>query len=235
MGSDYFQLDGKPLPVVGTTYMSSDVSRMYLMLPNAYVWDRDMEQIRAAGLNMIRTGLWTAWKPELAANGQMSEDALRTVEAFLMCARHNGLPVQFNLFAFYPDEFGGENGYLDPTALAAEERYAESLVARFHDLPFLAWDLINEPSANRNLWRTLPDYDPFEQAAWRKWIAARYPDRARLLARLGRAFTGHRAQLAGAADRSRAGDCWAGSAGTASRGGVSARCGAQRVQSAEGL
>ncbi|MFY9744861.1 MAG: hypothetical protein WAK25_01155, partial [Acidobacteriaceae bacterium] len=181
VGSDYFQLDGKPLPVVGTTYMSSDVSRMYLMLPNAYVWDHDMAQIRAAGLNMIRTGLWTAWKPELAANGQMSEDALRTVEAFLMCARHNGLPVQFNLFAFYPDEFGGENGYLDPTALAAEERYAESLVARFHDLPFLAWDLINEPSANRNLWRTLPDYDPFEQAAWRKWIAARDPDRARLL------------------------------------------------------
>ncbi|MGB9031169.1 MAG: hypothetical protein WCC27_13700, partial [Acidobacteriaceae bacterium] len=67
VGSDYFQLDGKPLPVVGTTYMSSDVSRMYLMLPNAYVWDHDMAQIRAAGLNMIRTGLWTAWKPELAA------------------------------------------------------------------------------------------------------------------------------------------------------------------------
>jgi hypothetical protein len=181
VGSDYFQLDGKPLPVVGTTYMSGDVSRMYLMLPNAYVWDRDMAQIRGAGLNMIRTGLWTAWKPELAANGQMSEDALRTIEAFLMCARHNGLPVQFNLFAFYPDEFGGENGYLDPAALHAESVYAESLVARFSDVPFLAWDLINEPSANRNLWRTLPDYDAFEQAAWRRWIAERYPDHAALL------------------------------------------------------
>jgi hypothetical protein len=181
VGSDYFQLDGKPLPVVGTTYMSGDVARMYLMLPNAYVWDHDMAQIRAAGLNMIRSGLWTAWKPELAANGQVSEDALRTVEAFLMCARHNGLPVQFNLFAFYPDEFGGVNGYLDPAALQAESRYAESVVARFSDVPFLAWDLINEPSANKNLWRTLPDYDPFEEAAWRKWIAARYPDRAKLL------------------------------------------------------
>ncbi len=40
VGTDYFQLDGKPLPVVGTTYMSSDVSRMYLMQPNAYVWDQ---------------------------------------------------------------------------------------------------------------------------------------------------------------------------------------------------
>ncbi|HKR27350.1 MAG TPA: hypothetical protein VJS11_07835, partial [Acidobacteriaceae bacterium] len=41
--------------------------------------------------------------------------------------------------------------------------------------------LINEPSANRNLWKTLPDYDPFENAAWRKWIAERYPDKAKLL------------------------------------------------------
>jgi hypothetical protein len=111
----------------------------------------------------------------------MSEPAMRSVEAFLMCARHNDLPVQFNLFAFYPDEFGGENGYLDPAALNAESLYAQSLVERFHAVPFLAWDLINEPSANRNLWRTQPDYDAFEQAAWRKWIADRYPDRAKLL------------------------------------------------------
>ncbi len=180
-GSDYFQLNGKPLPVVGTTYMSGDVSRMYLIQPNAYVWDQDMAQIHGAGLNMIRTGLWTTWKQLLTPNGQMSEDGLRTIEAFLMCARHNGLPVQFNLFAFYPDEFGGVNGYLDPAALQAESRYAESVVARFSDVPFLAWDLINEPSANKNLWRTLPDDDSFEQAAWRKWIAERYPDREKLL------------------------------------------------------
>ncbi len=181
VGSDYFELNGKPLPVVGTTYMSGDVSRLYLLLPNAYVWDHDMAQIRAAGLNMIRTGLWTTWQRELAPDGEMSEAALRTIEAFLMCARHNNLPVQFNLFAFYPDEFGGENGYLDPVALHAESHYAQSLVARFHAVPFLAWDLINEPSANKNLWQTMPDYDPFEQATWRKWIADRYPDRTKLL------------------------------------------------------
>ncbi len=181
VGPDYFELNGKPLPVVGTTYMSGDVSRLYLLLPNAYVWDRDMAQIRAAGLNMIRTGLWTAWRHLLAPNGEMSEAALRAVEAFLMCARHNDLPVQFNLFAFYPDEFGGENGYLDPGAVRAESLYARSLVERFHAVPFLAWDLINEPSANKNLWKTLPDYDPFEQAAWRTWVAKQYPDQAKLL------------------------------------------------------
>jgi len=181
VGSDYFELDGKPLPVVGTTYMSSDVQRLYLMRPNAYIWDRDMAQIRGDGLNMIRSGLWSAWDPELAPNGEVSEDALRTIEAFLMCARHNNLPVQFNLFAFLPENLGGVNPYLDPVAWRAQALYVSSLAQRFHDVPFLAWDLINEPSANGNLWKELPIGDPFEQQAWRKWLTAKYPDQAALL------------------------------------------------------
>jgi hypothetical protein len=181
VGTDYFELDGKPLPVVGTTYMSGDLARMYLMKPNAYVWDQDMALIHGEGLNMIRTGLWSGWDPELAPNGEMSEDALRTVEAFLMCARHNHLPVQFNLFAFLPENLGGENGYLDPVAWRAQALYAGSIARRFHAVPFLAWDLINEPSANGNLWKTLPSGDAFEEAAWRKWLAGRYPNQAALL------------------------------------------------------
>ena len=181
VGTDYFELDGKPLPVVGTTYMSSDVDRMYLSKPNAYVWDQDMAQIRGEGLNMIRSGLWSGWDPLLGPNGDMSEDALRTIEAFLMCARRHGLPVQFNLFAFLPENLGGENAYLDPVAWQAQARYVDSMARRFHAVPFLAWDLINEPSANTNLWKTLPVGNAFEQAAWRKWLATRYPDQAALL------------------------------------------------------
>src|SRR5579883_372427 len=181
VGPDYFTLDGKPLPVVGTTYMSSDVQRMYLIKPNAYVWDRDMAQIHSNGLDMIRTGLWTAWQPLLNSNGEVSETALRTIEAFLMCARHNHLPVQFNLFSFYPGNFGGENGYLDSAGLHAQKEFVRSLVGRFHAVPFLAWDLINEPSANENLWKEEPQGDIFEQKPWREWLAKRYPNRADLL------------------------------------------------------
>jgi hypothetical protein len=181
VGTDYFDLDGKPLPVVGTTYMSSDVARLYLSKPNAWVWDQDMAQIHGEGLNMIRSGLWSGWDPLLAPDGEMSEDALRTIEAFLMCARHNHLPVQFNLFAFLPENLGGVNAYLDPVAWQAQSRYVSSIAGRFHSVPFLAWDLINEPSANTNLWKTQPAGDPFEQTAWRKWLAARYPDQAALL------------------------------------------------------
>ncbi len=115
VSSDYFQLDGKPVPVVGTTYMSSDVARLYLSKLNAWVWDQDMAQIHGEGLNMIRSGLWSGWDPLIGPDGRMTEDALRTIEAFLMCARHNHLPVQFNLFAFLPENLGGENPYLDPS------------------------------------------------------------------------------------------------------------------------
>jgi len=182
VGSDYFRVDGKPLPVVGTTYMGSDVHRLYLTEPNAAIWDRDMAQIHAAGLNMIRSGIWTGWSQLTKPDGTFREETLRTIEAFLMTARHNDLPVQFNLFAFLPDSLGGENAYLDPVALEAQDHYVHSVVERFHDVPFVAWDLINEPSANKNLWRTVPQGDPMEQFAWRKWLSQKYADEAALLA-----------------------------------------------------
>ena len=181
VGADYFALDGKPLPVVGTTYMASDVNRLYLAKPNAYLWNRDMRQIHDAGLNMIRSGIWTAWDLLVNSDSSMSEDTLRAIEAFLMTARRYGLPVQFDLFAFLPDAFGGGHAYLDPTARQRQDRYVSSVVERFHDVPFLAWDLINEPSANENAWKTLPQPGPFEEAAWRAWLEQRYPDRAALL------------------------------------------------------
>lgn len=177
-GTDYFKLNGKPLPVVGTTYMSSDVQRLYLVKPNAYVWCRDLSGIQRDGLDMIRTGLWSAWQPELAPDGEMSEEGLRAVEAFLMCARRANLPVQFNLFAFLPDSMGGVNPYLDPVALRAQSLYVNSLVRRFHNIPFLAWDLINEPKAS---WKPGRNGDAFERVAWRKWLDKRYPNQAALL------------------------------------------------------
>ena len=45
---DYFEMDGAPLAVVGTTYMSSEVQRLYFDHPNVFVWERDLAQIHAA-------------------------------------------------------------------------------------------------------------------------------------------------------------------------------------------
>jgi hypothetical protein len=179
---DYFELDGLPLAVVGTTYMSSEVQRLYFDHPNVYVWNQDLSQIHAAGLNMIRTGWWTGWDKFCDENGQPYERTLRTLEAYLMTARKNGLPVQFNFFAFLPDVLGGANAFLDPQAVRRQQTLISSVVARFHDVPFLAWDLINEPSFSEHLWRMRPNGDPIELAEWNRWLSERYPDRAKLAA-----------------------------------------------------
>jgi len=179
---DYFELNGHPLAVVGTTYMSSEVQRLYFDHPNVYVWNEDLAQIHGAGLNMIRTGWWTGWDKFCDENGRPYERTLRTLEAYLMTARKYGLPVQFNFFAFLPDVLGGANAFLDPEAVRRQKTLISSVVARFHDVPFLAWDLINEPSFSQHLWTMRPSGDPIEIAAWNAWLSRRYPDRAKLAA-----------------------------------------------------
>lgn len=179
---DYFELDGRPLAVVGTTYMSSEVQRLFFEHPNVYVWNQDLAQIHDAGLNMIRTGWWTGWDKFCDENGQPYERTLRTLEAYLMTARKYGLPVQFNFFAFLPDVLGGENAFLDPEAVHRQQTLISAVAARFHDVPFLAWDLINEPSFSQHLWTMRPNGDLIELAAWNAWLNERYPDKAKLAA-----------------------------------------------------
>ena len=179
---NFFELDGHPLAVVGTTYMSSEVQRLYFEHPNVYVWDRDLNQIHTAGLNMIRTGWWTGWDKFSDETGQPYEKVLRTLEAFLMTARKNGLPVQFTFFAFLPEVLGGVNPYLDPEAVRRQQTLVACVVARFHGVPFLAWDLINEPSISEHLWTMRPQGDPIELERWNEWLNRRYPDRASLAA-----------------------------------------------------
>lgn len=178
--SNYFELNGKPLAVVGTTYMASDVQRLYFDHPNVYVWNEDLGQISNAGLNMIRTGWWTGWDKFCDEEGRPYERTLRTMEAFLMTARRHGLPVQFEFFAFLPDVLGGENAYLDPQAVRRQTNLISSVADRFHDVPFLAWDLINEPSFSKYTWKMRPNGDAFELSAWNRWLDSRYPDRAAL-------------------------------------------------------
>jgi hypothetical protein len=177
---DYFELDGKPLAVIGTTYMSSDVQRLYFEHPNVYVWDQDLKQIHDAGLNMIRTGWWTGWDKFCDENGLPYERTLRTLEAYLMTARKYGLPVQFNFFGFLPEVLGGVNPYLDPEAVRKQKTLIATIAARFRDVPFLAYDLINEPSFSKHLWTMRPNGDPIEAEKWNEWLNKHYPSREAL-------------------------------------------------------
>ena len=174
-GPRAFARGGDPYPVTGTTYMASDVHRKFLFEPNPWLWDRDFDAMKSAGVNLVRTGIWTGWKRLMPRLGELDEGALRALDAWLLTARRHDMPVIFTLFAFLPETWGGENPYLDPAAVDAQRAFVTALARRYARMHELAWDLINEPSfCNPNhLWSCRPNYDRFERAAWASWLAKR--------------------------------------------------------------
>ncbi len=176
-GRDWLFKDGRPFPVVGTTYMASDAAREFLFEPNPLVWDRDFAAMRGAGVNMIRTGIWTGWRRIALSPGAFDEGVLRAIDAFVLTAAENGIMVCFNLFAFSPPGNGGTNPYLDPRALRWQKDFATAIASRYRDCGWIHYDLINEPSYTppNDLWKTLPIGDGYERAAWSDWLLKRHP------------------------------------------------------------
>ncbi len=193
---------GKPIAVAGTTYMAGDVQRNFLLEPNPWIWRRDFGAMKEAGINLVRTGIWYGWKRIMLEPGRLDEAVLRAMDAFLLAAQEADIPIIFTFFAFLPDAWGGENPYLDPRAVAAQQSFVGAFARRYSGVHGLIWDLINEPSFSSasQLWRCRPNYDRFELAAWQEWLRSRLPGmddatRLRLLADRWRSDSGESASL----------------------------------------
>lgn len=178
--------DGEPFPVTGTTFMSPSVARRFLLEPTVSEWNAEFSRMKNAGVNMIRTGIWTGWSLYFDEKGDVREDVLRAWEAFVLTAAKYDIPVIFTFYAFMPEMYGGENAYLDPKSIAGQKRFLSAFASRVKGARAIIWDLINEPSfANpKMLWSCRPNYDKFESAAWREWLIKRYaePDPSKLAA-----------------------------------------------------
>jgi len=183
MTADAFMLrrDGKPFPVTGTTYMASDVHRQFLLEPNPEVWERDFAAMKRAGVNVVRTGIWTGWSRFMTVSGAINEPALRALDAFMLTAVKHDMGVVFTFFAFVPPAWGGLNPYLDPNAIRAQKRFVTAVVTRYKAVAHVTWDLINEPSfcSPANLWVTRPNGDEFEKREWAAWLGTRYPAKSK--------------------------------------------------------
>ncbi|GLH73824.1 hypothetical protein GETHLI_23260 [Geothrix limicola] len=171
---DWLRLDGQVFPVIGTTYMASDVHRKFLFEPNPALWDRDFEAMQRQGVNFVRTGLWTAWDRLMLDPGALDDTALRALDAFVLTAAKHRMPLCFTFFAFLPPAFGGENPYLDSRALEGQKRLLALVASRYRGCPWVHYDLINEPSCAPAdaLWTNRPNLDRFEFSAWRIWVEA---------------------------------------------------------------
>ena len=183
-GAEFFQRGDQPMPVIGTTYMAGRVHRQFLLQPNPALWRRDFAAMAEAGINFVRTGIWTGYEQVMQEPGIVREDILRAFEAYLHAAREHSIAVQFCFFAFQPEVFGRGNPYLDPEMRARQKEFIAAFVRRFRDVPDLSWDLINEPSQfdPRHLFRQIPRYDEYEQHAWNRWLERRYRSYESLLA-----------------------------------------------------
>ena len=173
----FFYRDAQVFPVTGATYMASDVHRRFLFEPNPSVWDRDFRAMKDAGVNMVRTGIWTGWKRYMPRPGVVDEGMLRAFEAFLLTAAKYDIPVIFTFFAFLPETWGGANAYLDPRSVKAQQQFIEAFTKRCGHINNVVWDFINEPSfcSLKFLWNCRPNYDGHEKAAWKQWLIDTYP------------------------------------------------------------
>ncbi|NYE03466.1 hypothetical protein F4694_000185 [Bacillus niacini] len=178
-GRDYFLKNNKPFPIVGMTYMTSDVARNFLFLPNPSVWNQDFQSMAGAGINYVRTGIWTAWRQMMFVDGHMSEGVLRAIDAFILTAKQHEIELTFNFFSFTPEAWDGKNPYLDPRSVAAQKRFITAIVSRHRTTKNVHWDLINEPSLfNPNQTfagpRTL--HDAFDVRDYQEWVRNRHGD-----------------------------------------------------------
>jgi len=201
-GRDYFTRGGRPYLMVGANYFCTDPYTSGFFVGgsiggNAWDWEKDFAEMERQGLNVVRTGIWLNRARYLdPVSGAGDERLLRAIEAFLSAAARHHMEVIFTLFAFDPQtvmqqgqgEEGnrlgpGSNPYIDPVAIEAEAAYVRSVASRFREVPFLSYDLINEPSFSnpRKPWKgNMPNGDPVETASWRRWLRARYTDIDRL-------------------------------------------------------
>lgn len=189
---DFLTRGGKPYFPFGTNYFTTDdVGWDFAGPRNSYIWERDFAEMEKHGVTFVRTGVWNGHMKILdPSTGGVSERFLRNVEAYLLSAGRHNIHVNFTFFAFDPQTIlrhpgeesailgPGSNPYTDPVAIRAQQNYLLSIVQRFKDVPYMSWDLINEPSYSnpQHLWRgNTPNNDAMEVAAWHKWLAARYP------------------------------------------------------------
>jgi hypothetical protein len=190
---DFLTLGGKPFFPVGTNYFSTDANGWDFSGPrNGATWERDFADMERHGVSFVRTGVWMPSFNKFveASTGEANERFLRNLEAYLSAAHRHNIAVNFTCFAFVPHgqdrarrssdtspEAPPPNPYLDETTLRQEQQYVTSIVRRFRGLPFLSYDLINEPSFSnpRNIFHgNVPNGDPAEKTAWHKWLQERY-------------------------------------------------------------
>ncbi len=191
VSGDFLTRGGHPFFPVGTNYFTTEENGWDFSGPrNASVWEKDFADMAAHGVSFVRTGVWMPNAKFIEpVTGEPDERFMHNLEAFLLCAHHHGIAVNFTFFAFSPisgpvpsssaASASIKNPYIDEDAVRMEETYVRAVTSRFAKVPWLSWDLINEPSFSnpRQIFKgNIPNGDPAEVGAWHRWLRENYKD-----------------------------------------------------------
>lgn len=186
---NFLNLGGKPFFPVGTNYFTTENNGWDFSGPrNALVWEHDFANMERHGVTFVRTGVWMSNNRFVEpSTGGVNKRFLRNVEAYLAAAHQHHIIVNFNFFSATPQHpiwYPGmkhstapPNPYLDPASVRMEQNYVLSVVRQFAKVPWLCYDLINEPSFSNPLavYRgNVPNGDSVERRDWDEWLRARY-------------------------------------------------------------
>jgi hypothetical protein len=185
---DFLTRDGVPFFPVGTNYFTTEENGWDFSGPrNAAVWEKDFAEMEAHGVSFVRTGVWMPNARFIDGDlGGANERFLRNLEAYLLSAQRHKIAVNFTFFAFSPKSGNqrqdnstatAPNPFLNADSVRAQQAYVRSVVQRFRDVPWLSWDLINEPSfsnPNHIFKGNYPNNDPDEIGAWHSWLRQHY-------------------------------------------------------------
>ncbi len=122
-----------------------------------YVTERDVEQVAALGLNLVRVGFWyQALETDVAGENGFAADGWRRLDQLVGWARKHGVYVLLDLHGAPGGQNvwwhqGLENGgflWTEPACLDKTARLWQAIASYFRDEPHVvAYDLLNEPAA----------------------------------------------------------------------------------------
>jgi hypothetical protein len=186
---DFLTRDGKPFFPVGTNYFTTEENGWdFSGARNASIWEKDFADMASHGVTFVRTGVWMKNAKFIDPDtNKPNERFMRNLEAFLLCAQRHGISVNFTFFAFSPisgpvprstdPSESIKNPYVDEDAVHLEGSYVDGVASRFAKVPWLSWDLINEPSFSspHMIFKgNITKGDPAEVSAWHSWLRGRY-------------------------------------------------------------
>ncbi|RKY70464.1 MAG: hypothetical protein DRQ24_09235 [Candidatus Latescibacterota bacterium] len=167
-----FELDGKPIHIVGTNYVARYICTNFWEDWRREAIEADLAEISATGLNAVRIPVhWEYFEP---APGQYREEALERFGKFLdMAAAHGLFVMPWFLVGVATEDYDvswrdGRSFFREPMATYAANHLA-NIVRRFRDRPnILCWDICDEPE----WYSRCPGADPlpYDSAMFTSWV-----------------------------------------------------------------